>query len=155
MAHSLESRVPLLDHRLVELAATIPADVKFKDGHMKHVFKRATRSIVPKQVFERTDKMGFPVPLSEWLNDGAREFVADILSSQAAHNRELIDNRKVLAGLHSEERFGRKIWGLLSLELWQRAFHDRGREFRGMLTADPRPLRSVRELRADSKLAAN
>jgi asparagine synthase (glutamine-hydrolysing) len=78
--------------------------------------------------------MGFPVPLSEWLEDGAREFVSDILSSDAARGRELIDNRKVLEGMHSEERFGRKLWGLLSLELWQRAFHDRGREFRKMLT---------------------
>ena len=47
MAHGLESRVPLLDHRLVEFAATIPADSKFKDGHMKHVFKEATRPLVP------------------------------------------------------------------------------------------------------------
>ena len=138
MAHSLESRVPLLDHRVVELAATIPADVKFKDGHMKHLFKRATRQMVPKQVFERTDKMGFPVPLSEWLDDGAREFVTDILSSDAAKGRELIDSGKVLEGLRGEQRFGRKMWGLLSLELWQRSFHDRGREFRKMLTTKGR-----------------
>ncbi len=138
MAHGLESRVPLLDHRLIELAATIPADVKFRDGHMKHVFKRATRSIVPRQVTERTDKMGFPVPLSEWLNDGAREFVTDILSSDAARGRELIDNHKVLEGLQGEERFGRKIWGLLSLELWQRAFHDRERELQRLLSEPAR-----------------
>jgi asparagine synthase (glutamine-hydrolysing) len=134
MAHGLESRVPLLDHRLIELAATIPADVKFKDGEMKHIFKRATGSIVPKQISDRTDKMGFPVPLSEWLSDGAREFVTDILSSDAAGGRPLIDNRKVVEGLEGEEPFSRKIWGLLQLELWQRAFHDREREFSNMLT---------------------
>ena len=111
MAHSLESRVPLLDHRLIELAATIPADVKFKDGEMKHVFKRSLRPVVPDQILDRTDKMGFPVPLSEWLNDGAREFVTDILSTQKASSRALIDNRKVLDGLASEQRFGRKLWG--------------------------------------------
>ena len=133
MAHGLESRVPLLDHRLIELAATIPADVKFKDGDMKHVFKRATKSIVPQQIHDRTDKMGFPVPLSEWLEDGAREFVTDILSSDAARGRELIDNEKVLEGMGEEGRFGRKLWGLLQLELWQRAFHDREAEFKGML----------------------
>jgi asparagine synthase (glutamine-hydrolysing) len=133
MAHGLESRVPLLDHRLIELAATIPADVKFKDGDMKHVFKRATKSIVPQQIHDRTDKMGFPVPLSEWLEDGAREFVTDILSSDAARGRDLIDNRKVLEGMGEEGRFGRKLWGLLQLELWQRAFHDREAEFKGML----------------------
>ena len=67
MAHGLESRVPLLDHRLIELAATIPADIKFRDGDMKHVFKNATRPILPDKIVDRTDKMGFPVPLSEWL----------------------------------------------------------------------------------------
>ena len=135
MAHGLESRVPLLDHRLIELAATIPADVKFRDGEMKHVLRRAASSVLPRQITERTDKMGFPVPLTEWLNDGAREFVTDILSSDAAQGRELIDNRKALEGLQNEERYGRKVWGLLSLELWQRAFHDRQRDFRKLLTA--------------------
>ena len=136
MAHGLESRVPLLDHRLIELAATIPADVKFKDGEMKHVFKRSLRPVVPDQILDRTDKMGFPVPLSEWLSDGAREFVTDILSTREARSRGLIDNRKVLEGLEGEQRFGRKLWGLLSLELWQRAFHDREHDFKRLLTDD-------------------
>jgi asparagine synthase (glutamine-hydrolysing) len=135
MAHGLESRVPLLDHRLIELAATIPADIKFKDGDMKHIFKKATEPILPERITERKDKMGFPVPLSEWLQGDAREFVTDILSSDAAQGRALIDNRKVLEGMAGEEAYGRKIWGLLSLELWQRSFHDRGEEFRGMLEA--------------------
>jgi asparagine synthase (glutamine-hydrolysing) len=139
MAHGLESRVPLLDHRLIELAATIPADLKFKDGEMKHVLRRSLRSVVPDQILDRTDKMGFPVPLSEWLNDGAREFVADILSTREARGRELIDNHSVLEGLATEQRFGRKLWGLLSLELWQRAFHDREAEFKGLLTSDQGP----------------
>ena len=140
MAHGLESRVPLLDHRLIELAATIPADIKFRDGEMKHIFKRAVAPIVPGQILERTDKMGFPVPLTEWLGDGAREFVTDVLSTDAALSRDMIDNRKVLEGLTGEEAFGRKIWGLLSLELWQRAFHDREHEFTRMLSE---PERSV------------
>ena len=148
MAHGLESRVPLLDHRLIELAATIPADVKFKDGEMKHVFKRSLRPVVPDQILDRTDKMGFPVPLSEWLSDGAHEFVADILSSDKARGRELIDNGKVLEGLDGEQRFGRKLWGLLSLELWQRAFHDRESEFKGLLMEDRGPGSEVRRLRA-------
>ena len=60
MAHGLESRVPLLDHELVELAATMPADVKFKDGTMKHVFKRATRSLVPDAIAEPQGQDGLP-----------------------------------------------------------------------------------------------
>jgi asparagine synthase (glutamine-hydrolysing) len=132
MAHGLESRVPLLDHPLVELAATMPADVKFKDGHLKHVLKTAFASFLPREIRERRDKMGFPVPLQEWLATPglAREYVTDVLSSQAARERELVDNRKVLAQLDREPRFGRKLWGLLSLELWQRTFHDRADAFR-------------------------
>src|SRR3954468_1165041 len=93
MAHGLESRVPLLDHELVELAATIPADVKFKDGTMKQVFKRGTRSLVPAAVARRTDKMGFPVPLHEWFAGPARDFAADVFSSTAARSRSFVDNR--------------------------------------------------------------
>jgi asparagine synthase (glutamine-hydrolysing) len=134
MAHGLESRVPLLDHELVELAATIPADVKFRDGTMKHVYKRATRSLVPDVIANRTDKMGFPVPLQEWFRGPASEFVTEVFSSPQALGRELFDNRRVLAGLERENRFGRQTWGLLCLELWQRLFHDREHEFKNLLT---------------------
>ncbi len=138
MAHGLESRVPLLDHRLVELAATIPADIKFKDGTMKHVFKRSLRSLVPDVIAERKDKMGFPVPLTEWLRGDAREFAIDTLSSTAAQGRALFDNRKVLAGLEGEARFGRKIWGLLCLELWHQTFHDQEWRYKSLLTTKGR-----------------
>jgi asparagine synthase (glutamine-hydrolysing) len=138
MAHGLESRVPFLDHEIVELAATMPADVKFKDGHLKHVLRTAVGSILPPTVRARTDKMGFPVPLGEWLNatGPVRDYVHDVLSSQAALDRDLIDNRKVLDRLGDEPRFGRKIWGLLCLELWQRVYHDRAAEFRGSATKE-------------------
>jgi asparagine synthase (glutamine-hydrolysing) len=132
MAHGLESRVPLLDHPLVELAATMPADVKFKDGHLKHVLKTAFAPVLPDAVRKRRDKMGFPVPLQEWIGrtGSVRDFVVDTLSSDAARSRGLVDNAKVVAKLDQEPRFGRKVWGLLSLELWQRAFHDRASSFR-------------------------
>src|SRR5438552_7512887 len=132
MAHGLESRVPLLDHPLVELAATMPADVKFKDGHLKHVLKTAFAPVFPDAVRNRRDKMGFPVPLQEWIGRGGavRDFVVDTLSTDAARNRGLVDNAKVVAKLDQEPRFGRKVWGLLSLELWQQSFHDKARSFR-------------------------
>ena len=131
MAHGLESRVPFLDHPLVELAATIPADVKFKNGSMKHVLRRAMDDVLPEEVRRRTDKMGFPVPLHEWLSRPGivRDYVTDVLSSRAARERDLIDNRRVLDGLNQEAKFGRKIWGLLCLELWQRVFHDRAPDY--------------------------
>ncbi len=133
MAHGLESRVPLLDHRLVELAATIPADVKFQDGTMKHILRQAVRSHVPEAVATRKDKMGFPVPLTEWFRRDAREFVADTLSTAAARQRALFDNGKVLDGIEREGRFSRKAWGLFCLEVWQQAFHDREAQFKALL----------------------
>lgn len=124
MAHGLESRVPLLDHPLVEFAATIPSDVKFKDGTMKRVFRDALGPVLPAPILERTDKMGFPTPVNEWARGEARDFVLDTLSTPAALSRELIDNRKVAARIETEPQFGRNLWGLLSLELWQQQFHD-------------------------------
>lgn len=138
MAHGLESRVPFLDHPLIELAATIPSDVKFKNGRMKHVLKNAMCSILPESILNRTDKMGFPVPLQEWLSQPGvvQEFVRDILSSRHALSRDLVDNRKVLNGLAKEPRFGRRMWGLLCLELWQQTFHDRASSFKQLLGAE-------------------
>jgi len=129
MAHGLESRVPLLDHRVVELAATIPAMIKFKNGTMKHIFREVAREIVPAAIVDRQDKMGFPPPLTEWMTGQARDFVRDVFSSAQAANRELVNNRRVLETLNQEPRFGRTIWGLLCLELWQQTFHDKAAEY--------------------------
>jgi asparagine synthase (glutamine-hydrolysing) len=133
MAHGIESRVPFLDHPLVELTATIPSNIKFKDGTMKQVLKTAMRSILPQGVLDRKDKMGFPVPLQEWIRGEAREFIHDIFSSQNALERELINNQAVLNGLSREPAYGRRIWGMLSLELWQQEFHDKEHEYKRLL----------------------
>lgn len=132
MAHGLESRVPFLDHPLVELAASIPADIKFENGNMKHVLRQAVRPLLPDSIWARTDKMGFPVPLQEWLTapGRVRDFVTDTFSTSRALSRDLIDNRKTLEGLNNERRYGRKAWGLLCLELWQQTFHDQADVFR-------------------------
>lgn len=125
MAHGLEARVPFLDLPLVELAATIPSNIKFKDGTMKHVLKRAMGDLLPPEIAKREDKMGFPVPLLEWFNGPLKGFLQDIFTSEGARSRPLIDNQRLLASLATEPRFGRKIWGLLCLELWHQEFHDR------------------------------
>lgn len=140
MAHGLESRVPFLDRPLVELAATIPSNIKFKDGNMKHVLRSCMSSVLPDSIVKRRDKMGFPVPLQEWVAEKGtvRDFVTDILSSQAALSRPVIHNRRVLDGLGRELKFGRKLWGFLSLELWQRAFHDKATEFKQLLMEEKR-----------------
>ncbi len=138
MAHGLESRVPFLDHPLVELAATIPSNVKFMNGRMKHVLKNAVQGLLPASIADRTDKMGFPVPFQEWLTQPGivQEFVRDVLSSRAARTRDLVDNRKVLEGLAREPQYGRKLWGLLCLELWQQTFHDRAASFKAPTRAE-------------------
>ena len=138
MAHGLESRVPFLDHPLVELAATIPSNIKFTDGTMKHVLKTAMGPILPPSIASRRDKMGFPVPLHEWLSKPGivRDFVGDIFSSAWAQRRDLVDNRAVLSKIDHEPRFGRRLWGLLCLELWQRAFHDRAAELKQLIARE-------------------
>lgn len=133
MAHGLESRVPLLDHPIVEFAATVPADVKFKNGSMKHLLKTVFGADLPPQIVARRDKMGFPVPLKEWFDGPLREFIADTFGAMASNPRSYIDARAVLANFGREARFSRKTWGLLSLETWHQRFHDRAGEFRRLL----------------------
>jgi asparagine synthase (glutamine-hydrolysing) len=149
MAHGLESRVPLLDHPLVEFAATIPADVKFKDGHMKHLLRSAFAEVLPRQILERRDKMGFPVPLKEWFAGDLKDWLGDTFRSSRALHRDFVNVPAVLANVEKTGRFSRKLWGLLNLELWQQRFHDRQSEFRAMLedrsaAAEPRAARRVR-----------
>jgi asparagine synthase (glutamine-hydrolysing) len=133
MAHGLEARVPLLDTPLVELAATLPADIKFKDGNLKHVVKSTFATELPGELLQRRDKMGFPVPLKEWFAGELRDFVGDIFITQRARHRPFFRSEAILAGFDKGERFSRKTWGLLSLELWHQLFHDRAAQYRGML----------------------
>jgi asparagine synthase (glutamine-hydrolysing) len=133
MAHGLESRLPFLDHPLVELAATIPADIKFEAGTLKRVLKAAFHADLPDSIARRSDKMGFPTPLTRWAQVDARSFVVDTLSSSRALSREFIDNRRVLEAIQSEPAYGRNIWGMLSIELWHQEFHDRAHELRSLV----------------------
>ncbi len=135
MAHGIESRVPLLDHPLVEFAATVPADVKFRDGTMKHMLKHAFADMLPGSVLERRDKMGFPVPLVDWFRGELRDYVMDVFSDMAGKHRPYFNADAIRKNLDGEAAFSRKTWGLLSLELWHQRFHDRGAHYRQMLKA--------------------
>jgi asparagine synthase (glutamine-hydrolysing) len=136
MAHGLESRVPFVDHRVVEFAATMPSNVKFKNGEMKHVLRQSLGDVLPPAVLQRRDKMGFPVPLLEWLKGPLREFAHDILQTPNARQRELTNNGVVLENLNREPKFGRAMWGLLSLEIWQQEFHDQEARFKSCLVPE-------------------
>jgi asparagine synthase (glutamine-hydrolysing) len=133
MAHGLESRVPLVDHSIVEFAATIPPGLKFKGGRMKHFIKSAFASDLPQELMQRRDKMGFPVPLKEWFGGELRGMMKDIFSVQKRRKREFFDTDAIVAGLDKGGRFSRKTWGLMSLELWHQLFHDRAADYRRML----------------------
>jgi asparagine synthase (glutamine-hydrolysing) len=91
------------------------------------------KSFLPEKIVARQDKMGFPVPITDWIKGSLKEFVYDIFSSQKAAERELIYNKKVLKSLEFEPKFGRKIWALLCLEIWQQEFHDKSSYYHGLL----------------------
>ena len=133
MAHGLESRVPFLDHELIDFVATAPANVKFKGGDMKHLLKIAFPNDVPVEILERRDKMGFPVPLKEWFSGPLREFISETLSAMAIANRPFINSQALMQSLNSESQFSRKYWALLSLELWYQEFHDKEAYFKGLI----------------------
>jgi len=125
MAVSLESRVPLLDTRIVDLVTKMPPAMKFQGGKTKYILKQAARNRIPEAVLTRKDKMGFPVPLKEWLTQGpVREFVNDILLGKTTSQRGLFDCCALERMVQSEGAFGRQLWGALCIELWHRRFLD-------------------------------
>ena len=124
MSVSLESRVPFLDHRIADLVAAMPPAMKFKGAEMKYILKRAVQGLLPQAISERRDKMGFPVPLHLWAKSGARGFFEDVLLSPTCRKRGLFDPRGVEAIMQQESAYGRRLWGLLNIELWYRTFID-------------------------------
>lgn len=125
MAVSLESRVPLLDTRIVDLVTSMPPPLKFQGGKTKHILKKAVRSLLPEKILHRKDKMGFPVPLSEWMQGGVvRDFVADTLLSQRSLERGIYKPEVLKSMLESHGVGGRQLWGALSLELWHQTYID-------------------------------
>lgn len=125
MAVSLESRVPLLDTRLVDLVTSMPPPLKFQGGRAKHILKKAIRNLLPPKVLDRQDKMGFPVPLQEWMLGGTvRDFVGDTLLSSRSLQRGIFKPEALNNMMTSQGVGGRQLWGALSLELWHRSFLD-------------------------------
>jgi asparagine synthase (glutamine-hydrolysing) len=127
MSTSIESRVPFLDHELVEFAARLPERLKLSGFTTKRILREAVRGLLPESILTRK-KMGFPVPFGAWTrsrwNDVARQVLLDRRTEQrgvmnpAGVERLLDDHR---AG---QRRGGDAIWALLNLELWYRTFID-------------------------------
>jgi asparagine synthase (glutamine-hydrolysing) len=145
MAHGLEARVPLLDHRLVELAARVPERLKLRFTQGKRILKDAMRGRLPAEVIRRT-KSPFHPPLAAWLKSDLREIVGDVLSEGAVARLGLFDVARVDA-LKREHFSGAanhafKLWNLLNFVEWHRLFVG-GAWTNGPVRADapaPRPL---------------
>lgn len=125
MACSIESRVPLLDRRIVDLISVMPAGMKFRGGELKYLLKKTMKDIIPEEILNRKDKMGFPVPLHIWSKNRAKEFILDVLLSKKSRERKIINTDHVEQFVTNEQPFGRGLWGILCLELWFNQFIDK------------------------------
>ena len=118
MGVSLEGRVPFLDHKFVELASSIPEDVKTRNGELKHILKRAVRGLIPDELIDRP-KQGFGVPVYEWffdrLGDTARRELDEFCTQT-----DFLDRNEVM-GLVDERR-GPEVWYLLNFALWWKEY---------------------------------
>jgi asparagine synthase (glutamine-hydrolysing) len=120
MAVSLESRVPLLDHRLVEFAATVPPHVKVADHRPKSLLREAMRAHLPEAVVTRRDKGAFPVPVDEWLRGPQGDWARDLLRESRTLERGIYRPEWIAASV--DQRRG--LLPLLATELWCRMFLD-------------------------------
>ena len=127
MASSVEARVPLLDHKLVEFAASLPPEVKVKGLARKYLLKKVSRGWLPAEIVDRKKK-GFPIPVGIWFRKEARPFVRDVLSPETIRRRGLFNSEYVGKLLAEHESgfadHGSLMWALLSVEIWHRLFID-------------------------------
>jgi len=128
MAVSLEGRVPLLDHKLIEFVTRIPASMKMRGLETKHILKRAVAGLVPDEILHRP-KQGFGVPIQQWINEQLRERIRDTLTDARARGRGFIEPRYVQLMLDEHARGRRdhstQLWALFMLELWHRSVVER------------------------------
>ncbi len=130
MAASLEARVPLLDYKLIEYAASIPSNIKIKPFKAKYLFKQAFADFLPEPILTRK-KMGFNVPIGTWFREGQRSLISQLLLSERARSRGFFNDAFVARLLrdHLEGRtnYQAQLFILASLELWFRVFIDNPR----------------------------
>jgi asparagine synthase (glutamine-hydrolysing) len=128
MANSVELRVPLLDHNVLEFAAQLPRNQKVRGWTMKYLAKRALRNHIPHEILYRR-KAGFPVPYESWLQTELRSWVADVLLDRKFLSRGYFQ-KGVIQTLVQQNRgngkYAKEIFSLLVLELWHQKFADQG-----------------------------
>jgi asparagine synthase (glutamine-hydrolysing) len=124
MAHSIETRVPLLDHKLVEFAATIPPEMNLSGGTTKYIFKQTMRNTLPGCIIDRP-KHGFAIPLNYWFRGKIGGYVRDLLLGRASCSHGFFNTgylEKLLARHERGQNLDLQLWTLISFELWWRAF---------------------------------
>jgi asparagine synthase (glutamine-hydrolysing) len=127
MAHGIETRVPFLDHRLVEFCLRLPGSLRIRAGVTKAMLRHALRTLLPPAVAARKDKLGYPEPLTHWLRGESYQRVSDILLSDRARARGF-SNLEVVRRFLEEHRAGANrltpLYRALTLEVWARLFLD-------------------------------
>ncbi|GAB4473952.1 MAG: asparagine synthase (glutamine-hydrolyzing) [Anaerolineae bacterium] len=126
MAHSLEVRVPLIDHKLVEFAVRIPPGLKLRNGRGKHIFIEALRDVLPQQVLTRP-KRGFEMPIGAWMRNDLRDVMEDVFSTRSIQRRGLFQvepMQRIYAGFKEGRGIYMHAWAFAVLELWMREFVD-------------------------------
>jgi asparagine synthase (glutamine-hydrolysing) len=127
MATSLEVRVPLLDHKLIEFVTKVPASLKLAGTETKQLLKRVARDLIPAEILDRP-KQGFGIPLEQWINQQLRDEIRETLSEPRTRQRGYVNSAYVDL-LLDEHHKGRRdhsfpLWSLLILELWHRRYVD-------------------------------
>jgi len=126
MAASIESRVPFLDHPLVEFASGLPERLKLRGLTTKWVLRESMKDVLPPEILSRK-KMGFPVPIGAWFRGAYRTVVDEYVLGPRAMQRGLFDPNAVrsLVEAHARgENHSERLWSLVNLEMWQRIFLD-------------------------------
>jgi asparagine synthase (glutamine-hydrolysing) len=127
MAASIESRVPFLDHHLVEFAAALPPRMKLRGFSTKWILREAVKGILPPDILTRS-KMGFPVPFGVWMRGSAANLARDILLDSRTRQRGITDAKAVSALIEGHAAGASDgadaLWSLINLELWYRTFID-------------------------------
>ena len=124
MANSIELRVPLLDHKVLEFAASLPENLKVRNFTTKFIVKSAFRNRIPREILNRP-KAGFPVPYVSWLRTELKDWLRDVLLDRETMSRGYFNKREVekLVSEHSASgRFSKEVFSLVALELWHRTF---------------------------------
>jgi asparagine synthase (glutamine-hydrolysing) len=127
MAHSLESRSPLIDYKVVEYAASIPAELKLKGKNLKYILKKVAELYLPKELIHRK-KQGFGFPLGIWMRSELKDFIK-LLFAQSRFVELGLFNSKYIDGILQEHISGKRdhnfrLWILINLEIWYRLYFE-------------------------------